>query len=772
MAVDPWLPARLRHDAELVRAEQNVEAAVLLAVEAWLQRVRELVLGEGDGGLSAAAPPPEPEQWPAAEPVWVLAMEQLVLPEIAELFSERFLAVARVAVDAAQPYVEAYIDEVASRLVLFPASAFEEIRPELAEAISEGETLDQIRSRIESILDFDTAADAPGTADHDRTKRLRAQIRAIERKLDPATGDQTLTGEQVSVLRATRRELYEELHESERRWQWKARRIARTETIGAYNGGAHEGAVFRSDVLGLDMAKRWLATLDTRVRPTHLAANGQLVRIADEFEVGDASLRFPGDPLGPGNEVINCRCTTLYEDVEDLDIDERTLLDSPPADAGISAAARPPERENPVTLTAASGGPYTGGMIALVPSPADIERLAVPNGELPEDLHLTLLFLGSGEDIADIAPYERQEIIARAAAVVGTLRDEGVTLPIEGNAFAISAFNPGSDDTAIVLGVGGEYLAALQRAIAYDVADVYAYPAQHMPWVAHVTLTYDDDLGQVAALADRTGPIVFDRLRVAFGEQVVDIPLTAEQAGDMAAMDALTASAWNELQAMPAMPAAWFAEPTPDELPPNSGGVHYADGRVYGWVAQRGVPHEAYPGQMLTIEALGPIDTTTFLRARMNLDDGSTVRVGAFTMNVGHHRDGAECETEMCQFDDTRTVAGVITVGMNEGGMWFSGAAAPWMSDWDRVVFAACQPSYHMRQNEFGQWSLRAVLSVPVPGHPSRLAAAAVVDRANLALTAAAAAGAPELPADVAEPGVDHEDHAARLARLDERITC
>ena len=40
-----------------------------------------------------------------------------------------------------------------------------------------------------------------------------------------------------------------------------------------------------------------------------------------------------------------------------------------------------------------------------------------------------------------------------------------------------------------------------------------------------------------------------------------------------------------------------------------------------------------------------------------------------------------------CQFDDTRTVAGVVTVGQNEGGLWFSGAAAPWLSDWDRAVF-------------------------------------------------------------------------------------
>ncbi len=107
-------------------------------------------------------------------------------------------------------------------------------------------------------------------------------------------------------------------------------------------------------------------------------------------------------------------------------------------------------------------------------------------------------------------------------------------------------------------------------------------------------------------------------------------------------------------------------------------------------------------------------------------------------MNVGHHRDSAECETSACQFDNTRTVAGIVTVGMSDRGMWFSGAMAPWISDWDRSVFLATQPSYHLKKGPAGAWQLRAVLSVPVPGHSSPLLATAVIGRANMALTAAA----------------------------------
>ncbi|QKW06939.1 hypothetical protein HUT18_11575 [Streptomyces sp. NA04227] len=207
----------------------------------------------------------------------------------------------------------------------------------------------------------------------------------------------------------------------------------------------------------------------------------------------------------------------------------------------------------------------------------------------------------------------------------------------------------------------------------------------------------------------------------------------------MASISELEASAWSAMREADPMPAAWFREPTAEELPPGSGGVHYANGRVYGWVAQAGEPHAGYPGKNLTIESLGRIDTTHFLRARFKLDNGRMVKAGAFTMNAPHHRDGAECESAACQFDDTRTVAAIITVGMNSRGMWFSGAAAPWLSEWDRNVFAACQPSYHMKQRG-GRWQLRAVLSVPVPGHSSPLLATAVAERSNLALAASAAA--------------------------------
>jgi hypothetical protein len=279
---------------------------------------------------------------------------------------------------------------------------------------------------------------------------------------------------------------------------------------------------------------------------------------------------------------------------------------------------------------------------------------------------------------------------------------------------------------------------------------------------------------------------VYNRMADQFNDPSI-VPPWNQSAAETDDMDAsgyeeieeLAASAWDAMKDLPPMPAAWFREPTADELPAGGPGVNYASGRIFGWVAQAGEAHAGY-AKKVTIEGLGKIDTSHFLRQRFELDDGSTVKAGAFTMDVGHHRDGAECETSACQFDSTRTVAGIVTVGMNERGLWFSGAASPWVSEVDRRVFLACQPSYHMKRGNGGQWQLRAVLSVPVPGHSSPLTASMVsmVDRANMALTASARLTEltqmeAEAPQESAAPELDYtklaDEIVASMARAEQR---
>lgn len=171
-----------------------------------------------------------------------------------------------------------------------------------------------------------------------------------------------------------------------------------------------------------------------------------------------------------------------------------------------------------ITRADLDGDADTGAMIALVPAEADAGRLAVEDGEAPEELHATLIFLGEADEIP---PETRQTIVDRVRAMA-----ESLTLPLPVEAFSVAIFNPESDerDPCLVLGLTGEGIDHAHTLAAEAVTDL-DIPEQHRPWTAHLTLAYTDDASLIEELTDRTGPITFDRIRAAFGDEVTDIPL-------------------------------------------------------------------------------------------------------------------------------------------------------------------------------------------------------------------------------------------------------
>lgn len=87
----------------------------------------------------------------------------------------------------------------------------------------------------------------------------------------------------------------------------KAARIARTEGHRIQNSAADDAAHLARD-RGADVVKQWDATLDGHTRDSHVAVDGQIRELDEEFGNG---LMFPGDPRGPAAEVVNCRCSYL-----------------------------------------------------------------------------------------------------------------------------------------------------------------------------------------------------------------------------------------------------------------------------------------------------------------------------------------------------------------------------------------------------------------------------------------------------------------------------
>jgi HK97 family phage portal protein len=83
--------------------------------------------------------------------------------------------------------------------------------------------------------------------------------------------------------------------------------IARTEVVGSMNSGA-----LAFDEVAGAVLKEWVATMDSRTRETHRAADGQTVPIREPFYVGSAQLMYPGDASSANpEEVCQCRCTQI-----------------------------------------------------------------------------------------------------------------------------------------------------------------------------------------------------------------------------------------------------------------------------------------------------------------------------------------------------------------------------------------------------------------------------------------------------------------------------
>lgn len=111
------------------------------------------------------------------------------------------------------------------------------------------------------------------------------------------------------------------------RWPNRATTVARTESIGALNFSRNDSFHALAEETGDEFEKVWLSTIDNRTRDTHRAADGQRVPVGESFIVGGFELEFPGDPDGPAEEIINCRCTMLLvEPGENTDLSNRQFL--------------------------------------------------------------------------------------------------------------------------------------------------------------------------------------------------------------------------------------------------------------------------------------------------------------------------------------------------------------------------------------------------------------------------------------------------------------
>lgn len=183
------------------------------------------------------------------------------------------------------------------------------------------------------------------------------------------------------------------------------------------------------------------------------------------------------------------------------------------------------------SVTAAGDDHTSGGMIALMPTAEDAARLAVPGGEPAEELHLTLFFLG--DDGSAWTEDQRDEL----EGILSPLADLYELGPVHAKAFGAAHWNGGGDYPCWVWNVGdaeageNDGLLKVRACVTEALESTHArpeLPPQHSPWAAHVCAAYSDDPALLPELEQRLGEVTFDRIRLSFGDDDRDIPLTGE----------------------------------------------------------------------------------------------------------------------------------------------------------------------------------------------------------------------------------------------------
>lgn len=555
----------------------------------------------------------------------------------------------------------------------------------------------------------------------------------------------------------------------------RARTIARTESHGARNVAAvatlqrFESAYAPPGV----MRKQWQATEDERTRHTHHEADGQTATFADPFIVGGFSLAFPGDPAGPPQEVINCRCTTYAVfDPKDLNLSDNGAIIT------LNAAAYQEEPVMPWHIVPDHAECGAGQFAVVKDADGEVEGCHATEGEAQDQMAA----LYASEDasasnaryVAVSGPIVRgggRKTGDRRQFDVDTLmwQEEGATsasleIPL---GYQYERSHGGTNDKTARVGRIDTIERVGDELFARGVIDLKA------PWgpeaatlmgtrdnpgiLAGVSIIIDEnpDMDGLSveyqfaegceldseseefnpACAEPERVVVTDGARIR-GVDLVDIPayaearmyLDAELPDEMGVdvddtAEALTASAYTiTIPELP--PAEWFSEPT--EVPEIGAITVTEDGRFFGYLAPRHVAHRGFQKKRVTVP-VGNVDYGIWMNRATLVDDGrggyTKIATGPITMDCGHAPMSAAVKgaARQAHYDNACSVVATARVGENARGVWIAGALLPGITAQQVSKMMACQLSgdWGPHREKPGKRELAGALLVPRPGFPT-----------------------------------------------------
>lgn len=228
--------------------EARLFGVVSGALRRWLDKARHAVMGP----WHAYQIPPDPVGVFQVQQEWDSEVDT-IMTVIGQISMSAWNEVSDLPPVSRHAFVMSQLAQTQNLLVRLPDEVYNLIFAELTDAANAGESVEQTAQRIDGVLTYTQAE----------------------------------------------------------RWPNRARVIAITETTRAYGAATVAAGMEQSRVTGRRLSKRWDSERDRRVRESHADADGQVVDVTAPFFVGGFYLMFPGDPMGPADEVINCRCEAV-----------------------------------------------------------------------------------------------------------------------------------------------------------------------------------------------------------------------------------------------------------------------------------------------------------------------------------------------------------------------------------------------------------------------------------------------------------------------------
>lgn len=229
--------------------EESLAPLILAALTAWLALVLPAVM---------ATATPNPAAIFQFERFWISQVDRL-MPYLARLARFGWARTGRelgnqLPFDSQDQYLLEILATTRNLLVRIPDRIYRDVIKSLAVGRDRGESMLQLRQRVENILNI--------------------------------TGSENWPNRALVIARTE---------------------VARFEEAGALAAARRIEQSERSVIL-----KQWDDRDDDKVRRSHVNVDNQLRRLGEPFQVGSSSMQQPLDPRGRAQEVVNCRCRLRY----------------------------------------------------------------------------------------------------------------------------------------------------------------------------------------------------------------------------------------------------------------------------------------------------------------------------------------------------------------------------------------------------------------------------------------------------------------------------